>query len=60
MMTFETLTLAPIDRRLILADRLTLEERRWVNDYHARVAKELAPLLSKDDAAWLSKVCAPV
>lgn len=60
MMGFETLTLAPIDRKLILADRLTSEERQWLNDYHARVVHELSPLLSGDDRSWLVDVCAPI
>ena len=42
---FETLTLAPIDRRLIDARMLTGKERAWVDDYHARVREVLSPLL---------------
>jgi Xaa-Pro aminopeptidase len=45
MMGFETLTLAPIDRRLILAEMLSEEERAWINDYHARVFETLSPNL---------------
>ena len=57
---FETLTLAPIDRRLIAAKLLTVEERDWLNAYHARVERELSPLLAADDAAWLKKACAKI
>ena len=37
MLGFESLTLAPIDRRLIVSDLLTDAERDWLDDYHARV-----------------------
>lgn len=54
MLGFETLTLCPIDRRLILTDLLDTMERDWLDSYHARVRDELAPLLSGDPARdWL-------
>ncbi|WP_431283918.1 aminopeptidase P family protein [Humitalea sp. 24SJ18S-53] len=58
---FETLTLAPYDRRLIAVGLLTADERAWVDGYHARVLAEVGPLL--DDAAtaaWLRAACAPL
>ena len=39
---FETLTLAPIDRRLIDTRMLTAKERNWIDSYHARVNEEIA------------------
>jgi Xaa-Pro aminopeptidase len=61
MLGFETLTLCPIDRRLIDIALLTPEERQWLDDYHARVARELMPLI-EDQAvqAWLKEACAPL
>jgi Xaa-Pro aminopeptidase len=53
MMGFETLTLAPIDRRLIEPDALSQSERDWLNAYHARVYDILAPSLAPADQAWL-------
>jgi Xaa-Pro aminopeptidase len=50
---FETLTFAPIDRRLIDAKLLTAKERAWLDNYHARVREEIAPLLDDDTRAWL-------
>jgi Xaa-Pro aminopeptidase len=50
---FETLTLCPLDRRMIDASLLSGEERRWIDGYHRRVREELAPLLDDKDAAWL-------
>ncbi len=58
--TFETLTLAPIDRRLIKPDMLTAEEVRWLDHYHARVATTLAPLLDPPTRAWLEAATAPI
>jgi len=40
---FETLTLAPIDRRLINLNMLSGDELDWLNDYHARVRHEVRP-----------------
>ncbi len=57
---FETLTLVPIDRRLIKADMLTAEESRWLDRYHARVAAALAPLLDPPARAWLEAATAPM
>ena len=59
---FETLTLAPIDRQLIEPAMLTLDERAWLDAYHARVAETLAPLLEDDPAtlAWLQAATAPL
>ncbi len=60
MLGWETLTLAPIDRRLIDAARLDPAEREWLDAYHARVLAELGPLVSAATAAWLAQACAPL
>ena len=52
MMEFETITLAPIDLALVKTELLTDCERRWLNDYHARVRKTLAPLLPANIKDW--------
>jgi len=57
---FETLTLAPFDRRLIEPRLLTADERAWLDAYHARVAEEVAPLLDPATAEWLRAACAPI
>jgi Xaa-Pro aminopeptidase len=59
-MGFETLTLAPIDRRLIITENLTAEERDWLNAYHARVFKLITPHLDALDRVWLEKSTAAV
>jgi len=56
---FETLTFAPIDRRLIEVRMLDPAELKWLNDYHAKVAKIVRPQI--DDAAtklWLDEATA--
>ena len=60
MLGFEPLTLAPIDRRLVVAEMLTAEERAQFDAYHARVLKEVGPLVPANVAAWLADVCAPL
>jgi Xaa-Pro aminopeptidase len=55
---FETLTLAPYERRLIVTAMLTAEERAWIDAYHARVLEEVGPSLGAEDRAWLADACA--
>ena len=57
---FETLTLAPIDRRLIDTRLLTAAERAWVDGYHGRVAELLGPLLDALTKAWLDAATGPL
>jgi Xaa-Pro aminopeptidase len=60
MLSFETLTFAPIDRRLILTDRLAPDERAWLDAYHAQVLDKIGPLVSDATRRWLAAVCAPL
>jgi Xaa-Pro aminopeptidase len=57
---FETLTFAPIDRSLIAAEMLTLEERAWLDDYHAEVLKIVGPLVDGEARKWLTEACRPL
>jgi Xaa-Pro aminopeptidase len=57
---FETLTLAPIDRRLIVAEMLTAEETAWLHRYHARVRETLAPLVDTETRGWLVAATRPL
>jgi Xaa-Pro aminopeptidase len=52
---FETLSLAPIDTRLIDQSLLTAPERDWLNAYHKRVFKEVGPLVKGEVKAWLKQ-----
>ena len=60
MLGFETLTFAPIDRRLIDADMLDPEELVWLNCYHAHVLAKIGPKLKGADLEWLQRACAPI
>jgi Xaa-Pro aminopeptidase len=55
---FETLTLAPFDRRLIKPHLLTRDELHWLDQYHAWVLAEIGPTLDGETLAWLEKACA--
>jgi Xaa-Pro aminopeptidase len=59
LLGFRTLTLCPIDRRLIVPGLLTADELAWLDAYHARVAVELGPLV-EDAAPWLDQACRPL
>jgi Xaa-Pro aminopeptidase len=57
---FETITLAPIDRRLIVPEMLTADEASWLDGYHARVAQTLAPHIDTETRAWLEAATRPL
>jgi Xaa-Pro aminopeptidase len=60
MNAFETLTLAPIDRRLIDVKMLNAEELDWLNAYHARVNREVRTDLDEAAQAWMDAATAPL
>jgi Xaa-Pro aminopeptidase len=60
MLGFETLTFAPIDRRLIDVEMLEPEELVWLNCYHAHVLARIGPNLKGADLEWLQQACAPI
>ncbi|MCI5095136.1 MAG: aminopeptidase P family protein [Rhodobacteraceae bacterium] len=59
MLSWRTLTFAPIDRRLVVAEMLTQAERDWLNAYHAEVAEKIGPRLGKEAKLWLDAATAP-
>lgn len=60
MLQFNTVTMAPIDNRLIKTDMMERAELKWLNDYHDRVYKTLSPHLDKKHDKWLKKACKPL
>ncbi|MSO66500.1 MAG: aminopeptidase P family protein [Pseudolabrys sp.] len=60
LFAFETLTLAPIDRRLIDTRMLTGKERSWIDGYHAHVNEAIGPLLDAPVRAWLDAATRPL
>jgi len=60
MLSFETLTFAPFDKRLILNDTLTNSERVWLNAYHAEVCDKLMRSVSEPAQGWLKAATSPI
>lgn len=60
MLGFETLTLCPIDRRLIDLQALSRDERDWIDRYHAQVREALMPDLQEAERSWLTAATAPL
>ena len=58
MLGFEALTLAPIDRKLIVRELLSAEERAHLDAYHARVLAVIGPSVEPAVRAWLEEACA--
>lgn len=57
---FDTLTLFPIDTRLIDRDLMSPQEINWLNAYHREVFETLAPGMSPEEVSWLKEMCKPV
>ncbi|OJX71350.1 aminopeptidase P family protein [Magnetospirillum sp. 64-120] len=60
LLGFETLTLVPIDRKLVETGLLDAAERAWLDAYHARVWDDIAPLVDETTKAWLRTATAPL
>ena len=60
MLEFETLTLAPIDQRLIDRSLLTAAETAWLDAYHARVRDIIGPSVDDATGDWLKQATAPL
>ena len=60
MFCFETVTLAPIDRTLVVPELLEDDEIAWLDLYHARVHEAIGPLVDPDTARWLAAATAPI
>lgn len=60
MLSFQTLTYVPIDRRLIRVDLLTADERDWLNAYHAEVLEKIGPRVAPAARTWLTEATSPL
>lgn len=58
--SLETLTFVPIDLALILPDKLTKEERNWINQYHSDTYLKINSLVSSQAKDWLKEACLPI
>ncbi len=57
---FKTLTLMPIDQKLMDETVLNSGEKAWINTYHNRVFESLSPYLEQDVRDWLWRKCKPL
>lgn len=57
---FETVTLCPIDTRLVQTDLLTQPEKDWLNAYHQKVRDELSPRVAGAAKDWLLRRTQPI
>ncbi|MCK8079213.1 aminopeptidase P family protein [Vibrio sp. 1CM2L] len=60
VLTFESLTRCPIDKRNINVDLLTRPELAWLNDYHQKVWNDVSPLVQGDTLEWLRQSTTPL
>ncbi len=60
MLNWETLSFAPIDKRLIAADLMDSVSVQWLNRYHREVAEKIGPRLSPLAKLWLDNATAPL
>ena len=51
-----TLTLAPIDYRLITVEKLTAKEKKWLKDYHNEIFIKFNSKLSADELLWMTDI----
>jgi Xaa-Pro aminopeptidase len=60
-LSFEKLTMIPIQKKMIVKELLTKEEIEWINFYHEEVANKIFPLLRTELAKkWLRKETLPI
>ncbi len=59
-MTFENLTMAPIEKDLIIKENLTNDEKKWLNNYHQNVFKNLIKSMNKIEASKLKRACSAI
>ncbi|MEZ4273168.1 MAG: M24 family metallopeptidase C-terminal domain-containing protein [Myxococcota bacterium] len=57
---FETLTVCPIDVRLVDVELLTTDERHWLNEYHRMVLSKVGSHLDASEKRWLKSATAPI
>ena len=57
---FENLTMAPIDKELIKRNMLSDNEKKWLNEYHQKVYKNLKKAMDKTEIIDLKKACSAI
>jgi len=61
-LTFEHVTMTPIQTKLVDDTLLTKEEAQWLDSYNSETLHKVGPLLKNDDRAyhWLKRECQPL
>jgi len=59
-LSFDTLTMCPIDRKLVNRLLLSDDEIIWLNSYHAKVLAELGSRLNSEVLEWMKAQCEPI
>ncbi len=57
---FENLTMAPIDKALIEKKILNKNEKKWINEYHQKVFKNLKWSMNRREVIELKKACSAI
>ena len=57
---FENLTMVPIDKNLIIQKNLNKNEKKWLNNYHKTVFRNLKKSMNKAEAIELQKACSAI
>jgi Xaa-Pro aminopeptidase len=61
---FETVTMTPINTKLVVNELLSQKERKWLNDYNAEVRSKLLPIMKEyfpgDAVAYLQRETEPI
>ena len=60
LLEFETITFAPMDKRLFINDMFSPVEKAWLNNYHAKVFENIGPHLDEQDRQWLANATSPI
>ena len=57
---FENLTMAPIEKDLIVQENLNSKEKKWLNNYHKTVYRNLKDYMGKFEKLELQKACSAI
>ena len=57
---FKNLTMAPIDKDLIVQEDLSINEKKWLNNYHKDVFRNLKNFMNKVEIVELQKACSAI
>jgi Xaa-Pro aminopeptidase len=57
---FETITMVPIQQKMIDISMLTDDEIQWLNNYHADVREKIEKLVDDDTRKWLIENTQPI